>query len=254
MRALFIALVLALATSVSIAHTDSVFVVVNHDTATIWNTDFVHYCNVILATDVRQSHDTIVVVERDTATSHVRCTCTFDLSVMVTGLQAGQYIAAVYRRYQQGYPYATDTTIFVGSARFMIGNSTGMFAQRTHQSACIRYLGAAESSERPRTFSLFQNYPNPFNPTTTIQYSLPSQSVGSAEGRAGEGSHVTLKVYDVLGREVATLVDEVHPVNGVKQPGTYTVHWNASGVASGVYFYRLSSNGFVQTRKLVLLH
>ncbi len=248
MKILLATLALALNVNATAANPDSVFVIVNHDTATIWNTDFLHYCNVILATDVRQSHDTIVVAERDTATGHVRCMCTFDLSVMVTGLQAGQYIAAVYRRYQQGYPYPTDTTIFVGSARFTIGNSTGMFAQRTHQSACIRYLGADESLEQPTRFALCQNYPNPFNPTTTIRYSLPSQSVSSAEGRAGEGSHVTLKVYDVLGREVATLVD------GMEEPGYKLVRWDASGLVGGVYFYRLSATDFVQTRKLVLLH
>jgi photosystem II stability/assembly factor-like uncharacterized protein len=87
----------------------------------------------------------------------------------------------------------------------------------------------------PSAFVLEQNYPNPFNPTTTIRYTLP------------QASHVTLKVYDVMGREAATLVSEV------KQPGTYSVRWDASGVASGVYFDRLSTPSFVQTRKLLLL-
>jgi hypothetical protein len=99
----------------------------------------------------------------------------------------------------------------------------------------------------PLTFALEQNYPNPFNPTTTIRYSLPSQSINSAQGRAGVGSYVTLKVYDVLGREVATLVNEM------KQPGRYTVQFDGSGLASGVYFYRLSTTNFVQTRKLLSL-
>jgi hypothetical protein len=87
----------------------------------------------------------------------------------------------------------------------------------------------------PVTFQLYQNYPNPFNPTTTIQYSVPSVE------------YVSLKIYDVLGREVASLVDEA------KQPGTYTVMWDANKFSSGVYFYRLQSGGFVETKRMILL-
>jgi hypothetical protein len=100
----------------------------------------------------------------------------------------------------------------------------------------------------PDDFVLAQNYPNPFNPTTTVRFSLPSRSLARAEGRAGEGSHISLKVFDLLGREVATLVNEN------QNPGTYTATWDASGQASGVYFYRLEAGGFVETRKLLLLH
>jgi hypothetical protein len=91
------------------------------------------------------------------------------------------------------------------------------------------------SKELPKEFVLMQNYPNPFNPATVIRYSLPVQS------------YVSLKVYDVLGREIATLVSEVLPA------GTYEQRWNAAGVSSGVYFYRLKAGGFVETKKLVLL-
>jgi hypothetical protein len=87
----------------------------------------------------------------------------------------------------------------------------------------------------PSTTNLFQNYPNPFNPNTNIKYQIPSTN------------HVTLKVFDLLGREVATLV------NDVKEPGTYTVRWDASGVASGVYFYRLKAGDFVETKRMLLM-
>jgi hypothetical protein len=87
----------------------------------------------------------------------------------------------------------------------------------------------------PTGFSLSQNYPNPFNPTTRIQYSVPSTQ------------YISLKVYDVLGRELSTLVSEVKP------PGTYTVEWDARGLPSGVYFYRMQAGHFTETRKLVLL-
>jgi hypothetical protein len=87
----------------------------------------------------------------------------------------------------------------------------------------------------PTQFSLSQNYPNPFNPTTTIQYSVLSTQ------------YISLKVYDVIGRELSILVSEVKP------PGTYTVEWDAHGLASGIYFYRLEAGQFTETRKLVLL-
>jgi photosystem II stability/assembly factor-like uncharacterized protein len=89
----------------------------------------------------------------------------------------------------------------------------------------------------PAQFILEQNYPNPFNPSTTIRFSIP----------VGTHGHTSLRVYDLLGREVATLVNEV------KQPGSYEVTWDASGFASGVYLYRLQSGNFVQTRRLLLL-
>jgi hypothetical protein len=87
----------------------------------------------------------------------------------------------------------------------------------------------------PEEVSLNQNYPNPFNPSTTISYQLPTQS------------HVTLKVFDVLGREVATLV------NGVEEPGYKSVTFDATKMSSGLYFYRLTAGSYVDTKKLLLL-
>ena len=87
----------------------------------------------------------------------------------------------------------------------------------------------------PTEYSLSQNYPNPFNPTTTIRYQLPVQ------GR------VTLKIYDMLGRIVATLVD------GNQNAGSHSIVWDASHEASGVYFYRLSTSNFVKTKKMIVI-
>jgi hypothetical protein len=108
------------------------------------------------------------------------------------------------------------------------------------------------STDLPTHFSLEQNYPNPFNPATTISFSLPSKSF------------VSLKVLDMLGREVATIASEEMPA------GTYTKQWNAANMSSGIYFYRLSvvpstrdhvpTNGrdgqagkYDETKKLVLI-
>jgi predicted GH43/DUF377 family glycosyl hydrolase len=98
-------------------------------------------------------------------------------------------------------------------------------------------LKVHNGAEVPREFALGQNYPNPFNPSTTIQYAIPVGTYG----------RTSLQVYDVLGREVATLVNEA------KQPGTYTVRWDASGMASGTYFYQLQTGRFVSVKKLLLL-
>jgi len=90
----------------------------------------------------------------------------------------------------------------------------------------------------PGTFTLEQNYPNPFNPTTTIRFSVPS---------VGTGHVLSLRVYNVLGQEVATLVNEQ------LKAGSYKVEFNASNLASGVYFYRLQAGSFTETKKLMLL-
>lgn len=96
-------------------------------------------------------------------------------------------------------------------------------------------VSVRSASDFPTCYSLSQNYPNPFNPTTTIQYSLPSQSF------------VSLKVFDVLGSEVATLVNEVQTA------GYQSVVFNASGLSSGIYLYRIETGSFFETKKLVLL-
>ena len=90
-------------------------------------------------------------------------------------------------------------------------------------------------TQLPMRFVLYQNYPNPFNPGTTISFNLLSKS------------YVSLKVFDVLGREVATIVSEEMPT------GSYSRKWNASNMSSGIYFYHLQAGSFTETKKLVLL-
>ncbi len=87
----------------------------------------------------------------------------------------------------------------------------------------------------PRGFRLDQNYPNPFNPMTTLAFAIP------------QGAHVTLKVFDSLGRVVSMLVDKA------LGPGAYNVVFDAEDLPSGVYFYRIEAEEFVQTKKLILL-
>jgi len=86
----------------------------------------------------------------------------------------------------------------------------------------------------PKEFKLGQNYPNPFNPATQIAYQLPGQR------------HVTLTVYNVIGQEIARLVDEM------QEPGYKTISWNAGRMPSGVYYYRLQAAEFVETKSYCL--
>jgi hypothetical protein len=92
-----------------------------------------------------------------------------------------------------------------------------------------------EEGQPVSEYSLTQNYPNPFNPSTQIKFALK------------ESGYVTLKVYDALGKEVATLV------KGDYTSGSYNVSFDASGLSSGIYFYRLETGSFVQTNKMMLL-
>jgi hypothetical protein len=97
-----------------------------------------------------------------------------------------------------------------------------------------------KNAEYPKTFQLYQNYPNPFNPITKIKFTIPS--VG-----AYGNTPVHLKVYDVIGNEVATLVDEVRPA------GEYEVEFEANGLTSGIYLYKLSSGTFVEIKKMLII-
>lgn len=99
------------------------------------------------------------------------------------------------------------------------------------------------SGKIPETFILYQNYPNPFNPTTKIRFSIPHSHL---EGDKGSDK-IVLKIYNILGKEVTT------PVNEQLKPGNYEVDWNASDYPSGIYFYKLTANSISLTNKMVLI-
>jgi photosystem II stability/assembly factor-like uncharacterized protein len=107
-------------------------------------------------------------------------------------------------------------------------------------------ISVKENKNVPAEFGLSQNYPNPFNPTTSIKYQLPGVGTQPSTRMAGK-YFVSLRVYDMLGRSVATLVNEQKP------SGIYSVQWNAEGLSSGIYFYRIQAGNFSETKKLILL-
>ncbi|HCY74397.1 MAG TPA: hypothetical protein DHV28_00615 [Ignavibacteriales bacterium] len=111
--------------------------------------------------------------------------------------------------------------------------STGIFWRPLNE--VVTSVNDNAESKSPVSFDLSQNYPNPFNPSTTIKFQLPKAGM------------VTLKVYDILGNEVAALVNEE------KAAGQYEVNFNASALASGVYIYKIQSGSFINSKKMILL-
>ncbi|MBU0517600.1 T9SS type A sorting domain-containing protein, partial [bacterium] len=137
-----------------------------------------------------------------------------------------------YNVYTGGYP---DITWHVASFEFEKTDTGVGVAQNGWENIGESFDDTADKGLRTNGHQLLTNYPNPFNPTTSLQYSIPA------------GGFVSLKVFDVLGREVAKLVD------GYRDSGIHHVGWDASGMASGVYIYTLTAGDFNANGKVVLL-
>jgi hypothetical protein len=129
--------------------------------------------------------------------------------------------------------YAVDIALDVQNNIYVTG--TEDFDIVTVKYSQVTGVSEPEPFNSPKEFNIFQNYPNPFNPTTTIKYQI------------AEINFVTIKIYDVLGNEVSTLINEEKPA------GKYEVEFNVVGLTSGVYFYQLKAGSFVETKKMVLL-
>ena len=138
-----------------------------------------------------------------------------------------------------GFVEGKGTTTEPQSYSFTDKTEPGKYKYRLKQ---IDFNGSYEYSQAieaevlaPLEFSLEQNYPNPFNPITVIKYSIP------------QASKIELKVFDILGNEIETLVNEE------KQPGRYDIEFNAKAIPSGVYFYQLKAGSYIETKKMILL-
>jgi hypothetical protein len=137
-----------------------------------------------------------------------------------------RYIAFRYLIYDGGPAGTSSDNIYLDNVRITRYDSTG---------TGVGDPTGPVAGLIPKVFALSQNYPNPFNPMTTIKYDLPKDA------------RVTLTIYDLLGRRVATLVDEE------QRAGYRSVAWNGANVASGVYLYRIQAGEFTQTRRMLLL-
>ena len=148
--------------------------------------------------------------------------------------------AAGYKSFSMILPVGTGDGIIAWGDERSGSDNRNVYAQRINGNGTL--TSVLRSAEIPSSFMLEQNYPNPFNPTTTIRFQMPE--VG---GRTSEVSRVTLKVFDVLGREVATLVNEnLHA-------GSYEVTFDANSLSSGVYFYKLQAGSVSSTKQMLLL-
>ena len=177
--------------------------------------------SVIWNPDLRRAvapHGRICVMKPSTAQNY--CIGGYGESVNVN-LEFPQYAVGYVEGFNNYTAQLTPESLFEQQLRDRLGNG----GTAVHQN----------SSEIPKEFSLEQNYPNPFNPETKICYELPV------------GSSVKLAVFDILGREVAVLVNEK------KLAGTYAASWNAAGMPSGVYFCKLSADNSMQTRKMLVV-
>jgi len=157
-----------------------------------------------------------------------------------TNLFAGSSVGNIFMSINYGIIWKLlSYTLTDHSAYSLALNNSYIFAGTENGVWRLWYPGATtnvdKSNKTPTGFSLEQNYPNPFNPTTAISYQLPAYS------------HVSLEVYDLLGRKLATLIDEN------KAPGSYKIEYNACKLTSGIYFYQMKAGSFVDTKKFILL-
>jgi hypothetical protein len=148
------------------------------------------------------------------------------------------------------YQYLDDFTKF-----FYNGNVTYRLKQMNYDGTYI-YSDSKEIEVdfAPQDYSLSQNYPNPFNPGTKIKYTIPASPLNTSSYQGDR--FVTLKVYDILGNEITTLVNEIQPA------GSYEVEFNVDqsnvkqsnrAIVSGIYFYRLQAGNYTETRKMILI-
>ena len=143
--------------------------------------------------------------------------------------------------FQFNYIYAGAQTIDTLFATGLSTNSNGSTSGDQWNWAASKLLvvtnatGVDGELQIPNEFLLDQNYPNPFNPVTSIRYSIPRSAV------------VTLKVYDISGKEIAALVNES------QQSGEHTIKWNSEGIPSGIYMYRITAGNYTETKRMVLL-
>jgi len=157
------------------------------------------------------------------------------------------------------YGYSLTSVCFPNGADtgYVVGNLSGAILKTINGGGIITSVFDSPVEQTVLDYTLFQNYPNPFNPVTTIRYTIPTSPLNPSpyQGEGNRERSVTLKVYDVLGNEIVTLVDEEKPA------GTYEVEFSAKvgpassikNPASGIYFYQLKAGEFIQTKKMILI-
>jgi len=160
------------------------------------------------------------------------------LLFVYTGNQTGIFISS---NFGQTWKRVDDSTFAQRSVNAMVTSKaylfagTGRGAWRTTIANLITSVGDNNNNRLPNSFGLSQNYPNPFNPVTTIMYQVPKRSF------------VTVRIFSILGTEIAAVVNEQ------RDAGTYSIQFNASALASGIYFYHLQAGDFNTAKKMILI-
>ncbi|MDP2364278.1 MAG: T9SS type A sorting domain-containing protein, partial [Ignavibacteria bacterium] len=156
-------------------------------------------------------------------------------------LEGSEWITVSFR---QGQGTTTESTQYFYEDDISEINTSKLYyrLKQIDFDGTFTYTDEVEVIAQPLEFSIYQNYPNPFNPSTKIRYSIPNVTLSEVEG-----SRVILKIYDILGNEVVTLVNEK------QAPGYKEIDFNGSKLASGVYIYRLTAADFVSVKKMMIV-
>jgi hypothetical protein len=178
----------------------------------------------------------------------LRITSTDSLIKKITGLKIYNDFAPEQIKFAQGGVYIDVDTIKDYTLIAEISSKGFLYWTDTIYVFKDSIVSVNSEDILPTTYALNQNYPNPFNPSTTIKYQIPAV----VDANFASTTNVSLIVYDILGREVATLVNEK------QKPGHYEVEFNCHSGAcrnltSGVYFYKLSAGEFIQTKKMLMI-
>ena len=216
---------------------DTLVVEIVGDTVQVWDLAACFYCaRAPLAVSVSVSADSVYIVQTDTTNAIALCQCLMDLKASIIGLPPGTYWAIVQRQYLKQYGYAVDTLLFINSVQFQKTSAASQnLSSNSWESGCVPG-SVPESRANPSKFTLFPNYPNPFNPETTIRFETT------------ESQLVAIRIFDILGREVHTLLAEF------TLPGEHRLLFRADAKhSSGVYFCRMTAGSFSQARTMVLL-
>jgi hypothetical protein len=221
-----------LSTAVSINKSNSGLVSTNIYAVTYWGVDISTDLDSTWAYKGLRNYtiNTLTVVNPDSSKS--------DMNHLTAGTNEGVFISldngdTIWAPFNQGLTNINIAAL-ASDGTYLYAGTTGSGVWKRPLSEIITSVNDKQN-DIPKRFTLMQNYPNPFNPSTINNYQLPMNNF------------VTLKVYDVLGREIKTLVNEY------QSAGTHSIAFNATGLPSGVYLYRISAGNYSDTKKLVLI-
>jgi len=212
-----------------------IYVETSNDSITIWNTNVWEHCALSIEFFIDISNDTITVIEHDTMPCWTTCVCRRNLSVTLTGLESGNYYVQIYRRYSAIF-MDNDSLYYIGSTNFNYNPISQLdYSESYYQSGCY-YLNTIEGEATIiNNLQLVSIYPNPFNSATIVKYQIKGKT------------NINISIFDIHGK----LIDVIK--NNMQEPGYYELVWEPLNIPSGLYVFKISSNGKSQTQKALYL-